>query len=81
MEIIKHKKVTEAFQIVSFDVKLLFTNVPLETTVDVILRRRYTNHELTTLLTKKEMKELPLLCTMNVHLTVNGQIYIQVDGG
>ena len=33
MEIIKHKKVPEGFQMVSFDVKSLFTNVPLETTI------------------------------------------------
>ena len=80
MEIIKHKKVPEGFQMVSFDVKLLFTNVPLETTIDIILRRIYTNHELTTSLTKKEMRELLLLCTKNVHFTFNGQNYIQVDG-
>ena len=67
MEIIKHKKVPEGFQMVSFDVKSLFTNVPLETTIDIILRRIYTNHELTTSLTKKERKELLLLCTKNVH--------------
>ena len=65
---------------VSFDVKSLFTNVPLETTIDIILRRIYTNHELTTSLTKKEMKKLLLLCTKNVHFTFNQQIYIQVDG-
>ena len=65
---------------VSFDVKSLFTNVPLETTIDIILRRIYTNHELTTSLTKKEMKELLLLYTKNVHFTFNQQIYIQVDG-
>ena len=80
MEIIKHKKVPEGFQMVSFDVKLLFTNVPLETTIDIILRRIYTNHELKTSLTKKEMRELLLLCTKNVHFTFNGQNYIQVDG-
>ena len=65
---------------VSFDVKSLFTNVPLETTIDIILRRIYTNHELTTSLTKKEMKELLLLCTKNVHFTFNQRIYIQLDG-
>ena len=80
MEIIKHKKVPERFQMVSFDVKSLFINVPLETTIDIILRRIYTNHELKTSLTKKEVKELLLLCTKNVHFTFNGQIYIQVDG-
>ena len=59
MEIIKHKKVPERFQMVLFDARSLFANVPLETTIDIILRRVYTNHELTTL-TKKEMKELLL---------------------
>ena len=61
MEIIKHKKVPEGFEIVSFDVKSLFTNVPLETTIEIILRTIYTNHELTSSLVKKEMKELLLL--------------------
>ena len=75
MQVIKHKKVPERFQMVSFDVKSLFTNVPLETTIAVILRRIYTNHELTTSLNKEEMKELLLLCTKNVHFK-----QIQVDG-
>ena len=65
---------------VSFDVKSLFTNVSLETTMDIILRRIYTSHELTTSLTKKEMKELFLLCIKNVYFAFNGQIYFQVDG-
>ena len=66
MEIIKQKKVPERFQMVSFDVKSPFANVPLETTIDIILRRIYTNHELTTSLTKKERMELLLLCTKKV---------------
>ena len=64
----------------SFDVKSLFTNVPLETTIDIILRRIYNNHELTTSSTKKQMKELRLLFTKNVHFTCNRQTYIQVIG-
>ena len=63
-----------AFQMVSFDAKSLITNVPSETTIDIILIRIYTNHKLTTSLTKKEMKELLLLCTKNVYFTCNGQI-------
>ena len=65
---------------VSFDVKSQLTNVPLETAIDIILWRIYTNHELTTSLTKIKMKELLLLCTKNVYFICNGQIYIQVDG-
>ena len=80
MEIIQHREVSEGFQMVSFDVKSLFTNVLLKTTIDIIIRRIYTNHELTTSLTKKEMKELLLLCNKNLHFTFNGQIYIQVHG-
>ena len=38
MEIIQHKKVPKGFQMASFDVKSLFTNVPLETTIYIILR-------------------------------------------
>ena len=34
MEIIKHKKVPQGFQMVSLDVKSVFTNVPLETTIE-----------------------------------------------
>ena len=71
---------SKGFQMVSFDVKSLFTNVSLETTMDIIFRRIYTSHELTTSLTKKEMKELFLLCIKNVYFAFNGQIYIQVDG-
>ena len=74
MEIIKHKKVPEGFQMVLFDVKSRFTNVPLEMTIDIILRRIYTSHELTTSLPKKEMKELLSLCTKNVHFTFNGKL-------
>ena len=56
----------------SFDVKSLFTNVSLKRTIDTILRKTYTNHELITSLTNKAMIELFLLCTKNVHFTCNG---------
>ena len=65
---------------VSFDVKSLLANLPLETTIDIIPRRIYTNHELTTSLIKEKIKKLFLLSTKNVHFTCNGQIYILVDG-
>ena len=57
---------------VSFYVKSLFSKVPLEIdkTIYIILRRTNTKHELTTSLTREEIKELLLLCTKN------GQIYI-----
>ena len=64
---------------VSFDVKSLFTNVPLEYTIGLVLERIYNKGELVTNITRSEMKEMLLLCTKNVHFSYNHDIYIQRD--
>ena len=56
-------KVTTGYDMVSFDVKSLFTNVPWEYTVDLILKRIYDNGELSTDMTRSKMKEMLKLCT------------------
>ena len=68
------------YQIVSFDVKSLFTNVPLDRTIDIVLRRIYDKHELQTPITRSEMTELLILCTKNVHFTFDNVIKVQNDG-
>ena len=73
-------KVPTGYHMVSFDVKSLFTNVPLEYTIDLILKRIYDNGEFSTDITRSEMKEMLTLCTKNVHFTFNGDIYLQTDG-
>ena len=60
--------------------KSLFINVPLDYAINIILRRIYDNNELYTNISKKEKKELLLLCTKNVHFTFNNKIYQQCDG-
>ena len=65
---------------VSFDVASLFTNVPLEKTIEIILKRIYINEGITTDISKQEMKELLNHCTKSVHFTFNNETYIQVDG-
>ena len=65
---------------VSFDVKSLFTSVPLTETIDIILDRVYNRKEISTALTKNEIKKLLTLCTKNVHFTLNNEIYVQNDG-
>ena len=65
---------------VSFDVAPLFTNVPLEETIEIIFKRIYINKEITGDIPKQEMKELLIFCTKNVHFTSNNETYIQVDG-
>ena len=77
---LKAKEVPNGYQIVSFDVKSLFTNVPLDRTIDIVLRRIYDKHELQTSITRSEMKELLTLCTKNVHFTFDNVIKVQNDG-
>ena len=54
--------------------------MPLDFTVDVILRRIYNENEVHTNIKRSEMKELLLLCTKIVHFTFNNDIYQQCDG-
>ena len=65
---------------VSFDVKGLFTNTPLEYTIDLILQQIYKNHKISTSITRNEMKEILLLCMKNVHFTFTDALYLQTDG-
>ena len=65
---------------VPFDVSSLLTNVPLQETFEIILKRVYVNKKITSDIPKQEMKELLILCTKNVHVRFNNKTYIQVDG-
>ena len=53
---IKSEKVPTSYSFKSFDVKSLFTNVPLDYTVNIIIRRIYDDNGLYTNISKKEMK-------------------------
>ena len=64
---------------VSFDVKSLFKNVPLNCTIDIILKRIYEKNELVTSVTKNETKEMLILCTKNVHFTFESRTYVQTN--
>ena len=66
MNKVKNERIPQGFSIVSFDVKPLFTSVPLEKTIDIALERIYLRKEIATILTKNEMKNLLILCTKNV---------------
>ena len=53
---VKAKEVSNDNQIVIFDRKSRFTNVPLDRAIDIILRRIYDKHELQTSTTKSEIR-------------------------
>jgi len=57
----------------------LFTNVRLEYTIDIILRRIYDNGEIKTDIRRADMRNLLLMCTNSVHFTYNNKTYVQVD--
>ena len=54
--------------------------MPLDYTIGAILRRLYTWREIETNVTKKELKDLIILCTKNLHFSFNEQLYLQKDG-
>ena len=76
---VKLDKIPSNYEIVSFDVKSLFTNVALDQTISIILNRIYNNREIDTNITRSEMKELLYLCTENVHFSFDNKICIQRD--
>ena len=68
------------FSLVSFDVESLFTNVPLDFTIDVILDRIYVKKDIQTNIEQRDFKRLLVLCPKNVHFCFNGSTYTQSDG-
>ena len=66
---------------VSFDVESLFTNIPVNETIDIILKRAFPGR--TTRfhgLKRKTLKELLLICVTQSHFVFNGVFYDQIDG-
>ena len=54
MKHIKTKVVPRGYQLTSFDAISLFTNVSLDATIDIILKRIYKNREINTKINKRE---------------------------
>ena len=65
----------------SFDVESLFTNIPALETIDIILKRIYSNEiEYFHGLNKDELKKLLIVCTQESHFQFNNEFFDQVDG-
>ena len=57
------------YKLISFDVTLLLTNIPLDYTISIILKRIYDHRELEIKISRREMKDLLLVYTKNVHFS------------
>ena len=65
--------------LISFDVTSLFTNIPLEETVNItvdVIFENYTNVQFT----RKELQKLFIIATSEAHFIFNNEIYDQIDG-
>ena len=80
VEKMKDIKPNPEYEMISFDVVSLFTNVPLERTIEIILEKVYTKKLINTKIPRNKMKSLLYLCTKDVHFTFDDETYQQVDG-
>ena len=65
---------------ISFDVVSLFTNVPLEKTIDIIIKKVYKEKRIKTKIKAGKLQKLLHLCTKEGHFTFNDKTYVQKDG-
>ena len=70
----------QGYEYVSFDVESLFTNVPLNKTVNIILDRVYKDKLISTTLTRRTLKKLILDSCKKTVFTFNNKLYEQTDG-
>ena len=77
---LKKMKIKDGYKMVSLDVVSLFTNVPLDYTIQVILDKVYTEKKVATKLSRDELQTLLELCTKKMHFSFNKKIYKQIGG-
>ena len=65
--------------LVSYHVTSLFTNIPLQETIDIAIRLIF-NHNPNLNITRKELKKLFLFATSQTHFIFNSKFYNQIDG-
>ena len=75
---IKNANLSKKF-LVSYDITSLFTNIPLQETIDIAINLIF-NHNLNLNITRKELKKLFLLDTSQNHFVFKSKFYNQIDG-
>ena len=65
--------------LVSYNVTSLFTNIPLQETIDITINLIF-NHNPNLNITRKELKKLFLFATSQTHFIFNSKFYNQIDG-
>ena len=79
-ECLSNRTVDDEEVLVSYDVSSLFTEVPLDETIDHIIHKIYTNNKLPQLSSKLLFRRLLCNVTKNTFFSFNGKLYKQIDG-
>ena len=74
------KVFNDGYIFASFNVESLFTNVPLQRTINIILDRVYNNKLVTTQLKKPTLKKLIKDTCSKIVFSANNKLYQQTDG-
>ena len=66
---------------VSFDVKAVFTNEYSAYTIDLVQKRIYKNHEISTSIARNGIRNgiILLLCNKKLHFTLRGIVHLKAD--
>ncbi|CAF4266065.1 unnamed protein product, partial [Rotaria magnacalcarata] len=65
---------------VSFDVTSLYTNVPIDETIAIILKHLYEIRTTASSMKQVDINKLLIFSTKNSHFLFNGELYDQIDG-
>ena len=65
--------------LVSYDVTSLFTNIPLQETINIAINLIF-NHDPNLNITRKKLKKLFLFAASQTHFILNSKFYNQIDG-
>ena len=63
----------------SLDVNSLFTNIPLDETIDICVNQLFENTDSVESFIKSELKQLLSLATKESYFIFNGLLYKQID--
>ena len=64
----------------SFDITSLFTNIPIDESIDIILDQLFSSPQLFQGFSPEQLKQLLNLSVKNCHLTFRGRVFDQIEG-
>ena len=70
----------QSYHMVSYDVQSLFTNIPLDETIDICTNLVFSTKDNFMYMTKAFFKNLLCMCVKDCLFIFNGEVYKQIDG-